>query len=102
MNPFKYQSNKLKKLFKAQVPELNQFIGRTIIIEGKPVTIHSVVGNATKRTFYEINGKHLMGMLRFHAMMEGDDSITEQEFRDFENMIVDAEKLPEKKVIGMM
>ncbi len=85
-----------KKLFKARTPDLSQYKGRTVFIEGKPVVIDTIVGNRFKPTFYEINGTHLLGMLRLHAQMCGDKSITEEQFKAFEQMEVEAEKLPEK------
>jgi hypothetical protein len=97
---------KPKKLFKAKVPDLKSFIGRNVTIDGKKIKIHKIVGNVgltlgraakdVKPTFYEINDEYLIGMLRFHAQMEGDTSITEEEFLAFENMEFDAERLPDK------
>lgn len=87
--------NKPKKLFKAKVPSLQDYVGETVLINGVgEVVIGTIVGNLTTPQFYEINGEHLIGMLRFHAQMEGDTSITEQQFIDFECMELDAEKLP--------
>lgn len=88
-----------KKLFKASVPELKKYVGKTVNIDNKPILIESIVGNVFKKTFYEINGQHLIGMLRFHAQMEGDKSITEEQFQAFENMELESEKLPEKRSI---
>jgi hypothetical protein len=90
---------KPKRLFKADVPKLKEYIGKKVTIEGRPVVIETIVGNRFKKTFYEINGQHLIGMLRFHAQMEGDKSITEEQFQAFENMELDSEKLPEKRSI---
>ncbi len=94
-----------KKLFKAQVPKLDKYIGRDILIDGLVVKIKKIVGNRTSRAFYEINDEHLIGMLRFHAQVEGAKDITEQQFKDFEDMIMDAEKLPDappKKFPGQL
>lgn len=88
-----------KKLFKAKVPTLENFIGRTVMIEGKPIVIQSIVGNRFKQTFYEINGEHLIGMLRFHAQMTGAKDITEEQFKAFEEMDIEAEKLPETDIL---
>lgn len=98
---------KKKKLFKTQVPDLDKFIGREVKIPGQilPIVIEHICGNVglsvgrekPRPQFYEINGKYLIGMLRFHAQMEGDTSITEQEFEDFENMEFESEKLPTPK-----
>ncbi len=90
--------------FKTKVPKLHQYIGRRIEIDDKPVVIQTLVGNRFKPTFYEINGEHLIGMLRFHARMEGDHSITEQQFKDFEEMDLHAERMDpkEKKVMGQV
>lgn len=92
---------KPKKLFKAKVPTLESYIGRTVKIEGKPVKIESICGNRFKQTFYEINGTHLIGMLRFHAQMTGAKDITEEQFRAFEEMDLEAEKLPETDILGV-
>ena len=104
--------DKPKQLFKAKQPNLSEYLGKNVKIreviqlEGKPavlsdknVIIVKIVGNKFKPTFYEINDEYLIGMLRFHAQMTGDKSITEQQFLDFENMDVEAEVLPrgEKK-----
>lgn len=88
-----------KKLFKATVPELQEYLGRKVLIpaESEPVVIKSIVGNYTNRTFLEINGEHLIGALRFFAQMNGVKDITEQQFRDFENMEMEVEKLPERR-----
>ena len=99
-----------KKLFKATVPELKQFIGKTVIINGEKIKIKSICGNIgmmlgqkpedAKPTFYEINGEHLMNMLRFHAQMCGDTSITEEQFEAFENIVFEAEKIiPKEKTL---
>ena len=96
----------LKKFkMKAVVPDLKLYIGRIVIIPGepRPIMIETIVGNMglslghgerARPMFYEINGKYLINMLRFHAQMCGDHSITEQQFRDFENMDVSAQKNP--------
>lgn len=90
--------SQIKKLFKtAKPPNLEAYIGKTIVIEGKPVTIKSIVGNKFKHTFYEINGQHLIGMLRFHAQILGDKSITEEQFKAFEDMEITAHKKPDTK-----
>lgn len=88
--------------FKTQVPNTQAYIGRTVQIEGKPVVIKTIVGNIQKPAFYEINGEHLIGMLRFHAQMEGDKSITEAQFQQFENMEMTAERVgaDKKKIMG--
>jgi hypothetical protein len=82
--------------FKVEVPDLTKFIGKTVIIEGKEVVIKTIVGNMTQKAFYEINSEHLVNMLRFHAQMCGDHSITEQQFVDFENMEMES-KEPHKQ-----
>lgn len=87
-----------KPLFKAVVPELKEYIGKYVRVkddEGKPhkVKIRTIVGNMgltlgtdkPRPHFYEINGTYLINMLRFHAQMNGDKSITEEEFIAFEN-----------------
>lgn len=85
-----------KKLFKATVPDMKNYVGKTVTIDGKKVVIKTICGNRFKQTFYEINGEHLIGMLRFHAQMTGAKDITEDQFKQFEEMDVEAEKLPTK------
>jgi hypothetical protein len=92
---------------KAIVPDLKLYVGRVLTIPGepKPIMIETVQGNLgmslghenARPTFYEINGKYLIGMLRFHAQMCGDHSITEQQFLDFENMEMSAKKMDPKE-----
>lgn len=86
-------------LFKAKVPDLTKYVGKTVNIEGKKIKIERIVGNLTKPAFYEINGEHLVNMLRFHAQMEGAKDISEDDFKAFEEMTMECEKLPtgEKK-----
>lgn len=98
-----------KKLFKAKVPDLKAYIGRVVripefaLLDGNKeciyehwVKIKTIVGNRFKPNFYEINGEYLVGMLRFHAQMEGARDITEQQFQEFEEMEVAAERLSDK------
>lgn len=103
--------NKLdvKLLFTAKKPPetLKKYVGRRVTIPGHyskenedrwimpfKVKIESVVGNRFKPQFYEINGKYLVGMLRFHAEMLNDKSITEEQFKAFEEMEIEAVKNP--------
>lgn len=88
-------------LFKASTPDLSKFIGKYVRIPGVDgsVKIEKIVGNITKKTFFEINGEHLIGMLRFFAQMHGDKSITEDQFIAFEEMELDSEVLPDKKTV---
>lgn len=99
MSIFRKAWDQPRRLFKAKVPELEQYIGKTVRVPGEPypIEIENICGNRFKQAFYEINGKYLIGMLRFHAQMTGDTSITEQQFIDFENMDLYAEKLKEEK-----
>jgi hypothetical protein len=92
---------KPKKLFKAKVPDLKEFVGKRVLIPGltEPIKIKKIVGNKFKPTFYEINDEHLIGMLRFHAQMTGAKDITEEEFKAFEEMDLEAERMPEKKTV---
>jgi hypothetical protein len=91
------------KMNTGKAPDLKKYIGKTVEIDGQPVLIDTIVGNIWRPQFYEINGEHLIGMLRFHAQMLGDKSITEQEFQDFENIDFHVEKVkkfePPKKDI---
>lgn len=97
-----------KKLFKAKVPDIERYIGCRVtiptfgVLDGKrelisqeTVTIQHICGNRFKQQFYEINGTHLISMLRFHAQMEKAYDITEEQFQQFEEMEVAAEKLAE-------
>jgi hypothetical protein len=77
----------------ATPPNLKQYIGRNVVIDGKTIVIETIVGNVWKPAFYEINSDHLIGMLRFHAQMLNDKSITEQEFKDFEDIDYHIEKI---------
>jgi hypothetical protein len=88
-----------KKLFKAKIPDLKEYVGKQVWIDGKLVTIEKIVGNLTHVAFYEINGEHLMNMLRFHAQMCGDTSITEEQFKEFEKIEMEAVKMPAKKSV---
>lgn len=81
-------------LFTADKPtDLNKYVGRRVrLASGQSVDIETIVGNRFKPQFYEINGKHLIGMLRFHAQMTGATDITEKQFREFEEMEHSVEK----------
>lgn len=98
--------SKPQKLFRARVPELEQFIGRKVNVKNKDgkqvrIRIKTIVGNIgmtlgrevkdRKPQYYEINGEYLLSMLRFHAQMEGATDITEEQFKEFEEMEVWAE-----------
>lgn len=90
-----------KLLFKTKAPpDLMKYIGKKVVIDGKKVVIQKIVGNRFKPAFYEINDDHLIGMLRFHAQMLGDDSITEEQFLAFENMEMTAEKIKKEEMNG--
>lgn len=87
-----------KFLFKTgKLPNLKEYVGAVVTIPGDPpieVKINRIVGNVFKPQFYEINDKHLIGMLRFHAQMVKDTSITEEQFVAFEEMEMEAETMP--------
>lgn len=86
--------------FKAVAPDLKKYVGQTITIpDVGRVKIKSIVGNRTRPAFYEINGEHLIGMLRFHAQVIGDKSITEEQFLAFESMEMQSEKMPQPTLI---
>jgi hypothetical protein len=96
-NPFK---QKPEFLFAAQKPEerdMKKFIGKTVMIDGKPVVIQTITGNRFKPAFFEINGSHLIGMLRFYAQMTGAKDLTEKDFEDFEAIEFHVE--PKKSVL---
>lgn len=107
----------LLKRFKMKTtpPDLHTFIGRYVLIPGqdKPIMIAKLVGNVGKTLgtdnpkpqYYEINDEYLISMLRFHAQMNGDKSITEDQFKAFEEMEFSAEKNPQeppKKLMGQL
>jgi hypothetical protein len=81
----------------ATPPNLKEYVGRKVEIDGKTVVIESIVGNVWKPAFYEINGEHMIGMLRFHAQILGDKSITEEQFKAFEEIDYHVEKLDRSK-----
>lgn len=99
---------KPKLLFKAKAPKENPFqeyIGRMVIIpefavlNGKrtlisetKVKIQTIQGNRFKPKFFEINGEHLIGMLRFYAQMNNAKDLTEDQFLAFEEMDIEARK----------
>ncbi len=110
--------DKPKQLFKAVMPgamgtsSLSEYVGKTVIVpefieidnkktllESHKVVIKTIVGSLVPHTphYYEINGEHLISALRFHAQMEKATDITEDQFLAFEEMKVEAEKLPEKE-----
>lgn len=89
LKKFKYKT--------AAPPDLMKYVGQEVLIDGAPVKIETIVGNAFKPAFYEINGEHLIGMLRFHAQMCGDKSITEEQFKDFEDIIFEVETVDHNK-----
>lgn len=98
---------KPKFLFKtASNPKLENYHGKIITVDrtatGKlpgpiKVIVKKITGNVFKPQFYEINNHYLIGMLRFHAQILHDTSITEEQFQAFEEMILEAEKMPDTK-----
>lgn len=85
----------------AKVPDLESYIGRTVVIDGKKIKIETVVGNIgmtlgrrpedQRPQYAEINGQYRLSFLRFFAQMEG-ESYSEEEYAAFENMQVWAER----------
>lgn len=100
---------KPKKLFGFEKPderEYKKYIGKQVLIpragdEPLRVTIETIVGHRFKPAFYEINGQHLIGMLRFHAQMNKDNSITEEEFKQFEEIQFEVEMMPKKTALHL-
>lgn len=94
--------SKPKKLFKYKIPDLNDYLGRTVIINQKKITIKHIVGNIgmmmgrrpehQRPQYLEINGKYRLSMLRFFAQMNGATDITEEQFKQFEQMECWSEK----------
>lgn len=83
-----------KPFMEAELPDLKSYIGRTVVIKGRRVEIVSIKGNMglsmgremMRPQYLEINGQHLISMLRFFAQMNGATDITEEQFRAFEEM----------------
>lgn len=92
LRKFKYKT--------ATAPNLKSYVGKTVEIDGKPVVIDTIVGNVWKPQFLEINGTHLIGMLRFFAQMNGAMDITEEQFKAFEEMDLHAEKAQKDRDIS--
>jgi len=88
------KTKRAKKLFKYEIPELQEYVGRDVIIDGKTIRIEQIVGNVgltlgrapkdQRPQYLEINGKYNISMLRFFAQMEGATDITEDQFKQFE------------------
>lgn len=100
------KKNKFK--FRAKLPDLAKYIGKTVKIDGKDVVIDTLQGNLGKTLgrsvkdirpqYYEINGQYLISMLRFHAQMEGAHDITEEQFKQFEEIEFFSEKVGDEGV----
>jgi len=98
-----------QKLFKYEIPDLEQYIGRTVEIKGQKMKIKTIVGNIgmtlgreakdRRPQYLEINGKYLISMLRFFAQMEGATDITEEQFREFEGIEFWSEKTDDEKEV---
>lgn len=99
-----------KKLFKYQVPKLEDYIGRYITIEGEKIQIKHLVGNIgmvlgrspkdQRPQYLEINGNCRISALRFFNEMNGGSKvtgITEQEMVLFEEMEFWSEKMGEEE-----
>jgi hypothetical protein len=94
-----FKKPKPELLFSATTPKKKwekEFIGKTVVIDGKKHEIRTIVGNRWKPQFYEINGKHCIGMLRFHAQMMGVKDISEEQFKQFEEMDMEADREQKK------
>lgn len=100
-----------KKLFAAKTPkdgDILQHIGKTIVIptfatlEGQKikvseerVKIETICMNKFQQQFFEINGTHLIGALRFFCQVGNVKDVTEDQMRAFEEMELSAERLPD-------
>lgn len=96
---------KPKLLFKTQPSYLEDYIGRTVVIDKVIHKIETIKPRFQNPKYFNINGNNPISALRFFAQMNGDKSITEDQFRKFEAMDVDAVKNDEKSgdfVSGMM
>lgn len=101
-----FDKEKPKFLFNATTPELKKYIGKKVKIpEVGTVHIETICGNLGRSLrgdnkpnpmYYEINGQHLISMLRFHAQMERATDITEEQFRAFEATEFYSEKNSDK------
>lgn len=84
--------SKPKNLFTYEIPNTEEFIGLTVTIGNERVKIKKIEGMKFQPKFYLINNKYEMNILRFFAQMNHCKDITEQQFRDFEEMDVSADK----------
>lgn len=96
MKIFKWKKKGSEKF---DIPEtLDTFIGKTLILkDGTEVKVETIVGNRWTPNFFEVNGKHLIGMLRAYKQLYKDSSITEDQLTEFEKIEHYVEKVPEKR-----
>ncbi len=88
-----------KYLFKAEQPELNDYLNRYVFIDDEKIQIKHITGNIWFPKYLEINGRYRISMLRFFKQMNNDKSITEEQLQAFEDMDVSARKLTAEEQI---
>lgn len=81
-------------LFTAKQPSLQNYLGRYVTVDGDKTQIKHITGNLFKPAFVEINGRHLIGFLRFFREMTGAKDISDEDCLKFEQMEVEARMLP--------
>lgn len=102
MKKDKVKKPKVKKTrVLVDIPDLLEYVGRTVVINRKKVKIKTIVGNLgltlgrrpedRRPQFAEINGEHRISFLRFFAQMNG-EHYTEEEYKAFDDMQVWAEQ----------
>jgi hypothetical protein len=94
---------KPKLLFKTAPSCPEDYIGRNVVIDGVIHKIETIKPRFQNPKYFNINGNNPISLLRFFAQMNGDRSITEDQFLKFEAMDVDAVKNEDTKFVpGMM
>ena len=65
--------------------DLKEFVGKTLMIEGKPVVVETIVGSMIKEfvTQFEVNGEHHITILDAYRQLHGDTSITDDMVKAF-------------------
>lgn len=66
---------------------LRKYQGRKLrTMDGQVVNIETILPSMVRPTRYEINGKHHIVMLDFFKQMNNDDSITQEQIDQFDNI----------------
>lgn len=103
---------KQKKLFKYEIPDLKDYVGKTVQIPMPGGSVHTVkiktvmgnvgltLGRAPKDQrpqYAEINGRYRISFLRFFAQMNGAKDISEEDFKAYEDTEFWSEKMDNDK-----